>query len=134
MARRVQESDLAAFHIDFVRTDMLGYPSGLAGDHVAFADVVEEGSLAMVHMPHDGHDGRTWLLDGIVIICRFFFDILQAVLGLLLNLVTEFRCDGHHGIHVQPLVDRHHQSELQAFRYDVRGRHEKMLGQFAPRR
>ena len=96
VARRIQEGDLPAFEVDFVGADVLGDAPGLSGDHVAFADVVEEGGLAVVHVSHDGDDWGTGLEDAVVLFF-FIFDILEAVLGLLLDLETELGRDPSSG-------------------------------------
>src|SRR2546425_628536 len=42
---------------DFCRADVLRDPAGLAAGHASAANPIEEGRLAMVHVPQDGHDG-----------------------------------------------------------------------------
>src|SRR2546425_403518 len=41
----------------FCRADVLRDPAGLAAGHASAANPIEEGRLAMVHVPQDGHDG-----------------------------------------------------------------------------
>ena len=55
VSRSVKESDPPAVReLDVVSSDVLGDSSSLSGDHVGFADIVEQGSLTMVDMTHDG--------------------------------------------------------------------------------
>ncbi len=57
----IQEGDVAAvLERDVVGTDVLGDASCLAGYDVGVADVVQQRSLTVVHMPHDGNDGGAW--------------------------------------------------------------------------
>ena len=65
VARRVQKSDLLNLPFAFgmrkgngVCADVLGDPSGLPGGHIGFADDIQQRRLAVVHMAHDGDDGR----------------------------------------------------------------------------
>ncbi len=59
VARRVDERDRLALPLDLVGADVLGDPTGLAGDHVGMADLVQQQGLAVVDVAHDGDDRRT---------------------------------------------------------------------------
>ena len=83
MAGGVEEGDpLTVGQADLIGADMLGDAAGLAGRHVRLADRVEEGGLAMVHMPEDDHDRgpRLHVLGFVGYGLR-----LDLVLGLLLR-------------------------------------------------
>ena len=58
VARGVDEGDRLAVLLDLVGADVLGDATGLAGDHVGVADVVEQLGLAVVDVAHDGDDRR----------------------------------------------------------------------------
>ncbi len=58
VAGGVDEGDQATVLLDLVGADVLGDATGLAGDHVGVADLVEELGLAVVDVAHDGDHGR----------------------------------------------------------------------------
>ena len=47
------------FHVHLVGADVLGDATGLAGDDVGLADLVEQQGLAVVDVAHDGDDRRS---------------------------------------------------------------------------
>ncbi len=59
VARRIHKNHAAVVHHHFVGADVLRDSAGFAsGSHIRFANRVEQARLAVVHMPHDGDDGR----------------------------------------------------------------------------
>ena len=59
VARRVKEGDaLAGGQRHMICTDMLSDTARFARHDVRFANVVEQGSLAVIDVTHDGHDRR----------------------------------------------------------------------------
>ena len=67
VARRVEERDPPAVLLDLVGADVLGDATGLAGDDVGVADLVEHGRLAVVDVAHDRDDRRPRLEVGLVV-------------------------------------------------------------------
>ena len=118
VARRVEEGDVASVgEFDAVRADVLRDASGLACDDVGLSDVVEQRRLAMVHMAHHRHDGRTraevflavlLLMDGIGHFCRH-----------ILGRVAEFFGHDVDGFGVEALVDAHHHTDVHARGYNL---------------
>ena len=58
MAGRVDEHDLAAVLLDVIRADVLRDAAGLAVGHVGGANGVQQRSLAVIDVAHDGNHGR----------------------------------------------------------------------------
>jgi len=58
MSGRVEEGDGLIANLYLVGADVLRDAAGLAGRHVGRADRIKQRSLAMVHMPEDGHHRR----------------------------------------------------------------------------
>ena len=56
VAGRVEEHDAAAILLDLAGADVLGDAAALAGGDGRGADGVEQAGLAVVDVPHDGHD------------------------------------------------------------------------------
>ena len=50
---------LGVGHLDGVCTDVLSDASGFARNHVGFADGIQQGGFAVVHVAHHGDDRRT---------------------------------------------------------------------------
>ena len=48
-----------AIDLHLVGADVLGDAAGLPLGHLGVADIVQQGGLAMVHVAHDHHHGRT---------------------------------------------------------------------------
>ena len=68
---------------DLVGADVLGDAAGFAGDHVGLANLVEQQSLAVVDVAHDGDDGRRGTRgNGVVLVV--LVEELREELGLLL--------------------------------------------------
>ena len=59
VTRGVEEGDGRAFERHGVSADVLGYAARLAARDIGFPDIVEQRSLAVVDMTHDGDHGRT---------------------------------------------------------------------------
>src|SRR5690606_36036728 len=55
----IEEGDHAAVGLHVVGTDVLGDATRLTGSHLGTTDVVEQRGLAMVDVPHHGHDRST---------------------------------------------------------------------------
>ena len=120
VARRIEERDLLTVQLHAVRSDVLRDTAGLAFDDVRLADVVQQRRLTVVDVAHHRHDRRArnqiLLLvllvgDGLLDVCRDELDLEAELLG---------HDDQRFGI--QPLIDRHHQSEVHARRDHLRRR------------
>jgi hypothetical protein len=112
VARGIEEGDpLAARQLDVIGADVLGDPARLAGDDVGLPDVVEQRSLAVVDVAHDGYHRRP--RDQLI---RALLGLAQLALGgvfiLPHRLESEGRRDQLDLVEVQPLVHRHHQPQL----------------------
>src|SRR3546814_18294234 len=59
MAWRVEEGDDALLGADVIRANMLGDATRLARGDAGFADVIEQGRLAVIDVAPDGDDRRT---------------------------------------------------------------------------
>ena len=71
--------------VDLVGPDVLGDPTGLAGDDVGGPDPVEQQRLAVVDVTHDRDDGRPRPQIGLVLfLVVVVLEILGEELGLLL--------------------------------------------------
>jgi len=109
----VEEGDAAAVgELDIVGSDVLGDAAGLTGDDVGLADVVQQRGLTVVHMTHDGDDGRT--LDQVCGIIGLFLNLVLVIRSDELDLITELLGYEHQGVGVQALVDGYHQSQVHA--------------------
>ena len=117
MARSVEESDTAAVYIHAVSADMLRNTSGFAGDHVGFADIVQQRSLTVVDVAHHGHDRRTRYQ--VFRFILFGVDSLLRIDGDEFDLIAELFGHHHQCFCIETLVDRHHQAEVHAGRNDV---------------
>ena len=114
VTRSIQERDmLAVLQLDVVGTDMLGYSSSLTGYHVRVADVVEQRSLTVIDVTHDGDD-RAAGLDVLVVDNLVGIDLLYHMRCHILGLETELFCHQIDRLGVQTLVDRYEQTETHA--------------------
>ena len=59
MAGRIQESNDASFLLNLVGADVLGNASRFTGSNIRLTHCIEQGGLSMIHMPENGHHGRT---------------------------------------------------------------------------
>ena len=54
---------------DLVGTDMLGDAASLTAGHIRFADDIQKGCLAMIHVPENGDDRRAGNQGFLVFFC-----------------------------------------------------------------
>ena len=128
----VEEGDLAAvleFHV--VGSDVLSDAAGLACNDVGVADVVEQRSLTVVDVPHDGHD-RSALHEVFGVVLLFDDGFLHFGRN---KLGGEAKLFGHHfdGLLVEALVDGHHDADAHARSDDLRDGNVHHRGQFVGR-
>ena len=112
VARRVQEGDLPAAHIDGVGADVLGDAAGLCGGHIGLAHRVEQARLAVVDMAHDHHHRAAGDELGI----RVLVVVDQAVLDghdhLFFHLTAKVHGDEGGGVVVDGLAQGGHDAHL----------------------
>ena len=68
VAGSVEEGDFLVVVDDLIGTDVLGDATGFAGGDLGLAEEVEDRGFAVVHVAHDGDDGRAVLEE----VFRFF--------------------------------------------------------------
>ncbi len=111
MARGVEESDVTAvvqFHV--VGSDMLCDTSGLAGDHICFADIVEKRSLTVVHVSHHGYNRGTG--HEVFLLVSGSLDGFGHIGADKVCLESELLGHDVDGLGIESLVDRHHHTEI----------------------
>ncbi len=83
VARGVEEGDFLVVVDDLIGADVLGDAAGFAGGDFGFAEEIEDGGFAVVHVAHDGDDGRAVLeevfgfLDGGFRLLDDFLDFVE---------------------------------------------------------
>ncbi len=121
VARGIEEGDLLSVEIHRVGADVLGDTSRLAFDYVGLADVVQQRCLTVVDVTHHRHDGRT--RQQILLAVGLGLDSLLNIHRHELGLEAELLGHDHQSLGVESLVDRHHESQVHAGRYDLHRRH-----------
>ena len=85
VARRIDEHDLAAVLLDVISADVLRDAAGFAAGHIGFANGVEQRSLAVIDVAHDGDHGSAphaiLGLFGLLEFLRGFFFVADLVGG-----------------------------------------------------
>ena len=96
---------------------MLGNATGLTGDDVGIADMVEQRCLTMVDMTHDGHNRRTRHEFALVVLllADSLLHLSTDILGLETKLVS-YQVDG---LSIETLVDRSHHADAHQRRDDL---------------
>ena len=111
MARRVEEGERRAVHVDLIGADMLRDPARLARDDLGLADRVEKRRLAVVDMAHDRDDRRA--VDQILgRVVRGGDHLLHVRIRDADDAVAELLDDDLGSICVDDLVLRDHHSAL----------------------
>ena len=111
VTRSVEEGNAASirqFHI--VGTDMLGDTTCLSCNHIGLSDVVQQGSLTVVHVAHHRNHRRSWH-EILLCVGIFRFNGLRKIGGHELHFISELLCHKHESLGIQPLVDGHHKSQ-----------------------
>ncbi len=106
----IQEGNLSSVgkcHI--VGTDMLRDTTGLTGNHVCLADIVEQRSLTVVHMTHHGYNRGT--RNEIVLIVLLFGDGVLHLGTHVFGLESELIGHDIDGLCIQALVDTYHDTD-----------------------
>ena len=105
VSRSVEEGDAAAVgQLHVIGTDVLGYASRLAGNHVGLAYVVEQRGLAVVDMTHDGNyrRPRKQVFRPVHLLGAAY--LLGEVRSDELDLVAELLRHEHERLGIEPLV------------------------------
>ena len=128
----VDEDDLLAVHLHLVRADVLGDAAGFAAGHIGFANGVEQRSLTVIDVAHDGDHGRA-------------AHLVLRVLGLFHRLHGfDFVAHGggggaeiarHFGgqLGVQGLVDGHEDAAVHQLLHHQVGLHVELFGKLLDR-
>lgn len=127
----VDEGDPTSVLLRDGRTDVLRDATSFGGGDTGLADGVEQGGLPVVHVPHDGDDGRTrtevaWVIDereAWLLLGRHDLHLDPEVLG-----------EDLHGIGAHRLVHRMRIAQHQQTLDDFACRHLKRLGELCDRR
>ena len=112
-----------------VGTDVLRDATGFARGHTRAADVVQQGSLAMVHVAHDRHHrcpGHGHGFRGGVLLFQERLGIIE--LGRQ-GFMAHFLHHDHGGFLVELLVDGHHLAQLHHLLDDLGGLHAHLVRQ-----
>jgi hypothetical protein len=130
VAGSIEEGDFLLLMDDLIGSDVLGDATGLAGDDLGLAEEVEDGGLAVVHVSHDGDDGRA-VLEQVLRLFDGGFGFLDDFLDLVetLFLVALFTLEGETvefadfrgDVGFQRLVRRREDAEFDEIGGDVEG-------------
>ena len=120
VTRRIQEGDLTTVgQTHFVSTDVLRDTTGLTGNDVGLADVVQQRGFTVVNVTHHGDDRVTWQQ---IFLSVSLFRIVHIV---FLLCIDEFHFEtelfGQHGdvFSIQTLVDGDEKTDTHASRDDL---------------
>ena len=144
MSRRVEKNYapffiriIRALHLDAVRADVLSDAAGFSARDVRGANGIEERSLAVVDVAHDGDDGRAWHLYIIGIGGDQFFElffrnhVLEWNKGhVIAEPLAEIDCD----IIVECLIDRGENAALQQQAHHFLRFNAELFGELFDRR
>ncbi len=130
VAGRVDERDLAPVDLDDRCADVLGDAARLALGNAGMADRVEQRGLAVVDMPHNGHNRRTGLEilflvvehDGVLLLGGDHANLAAHIVGDKLDEIVSHR-----------LREREHLPEHEQALDDVVGLHAEQLGELGNR-
>ena len=112
MAWRIEERDDPAVpDLDVVCADVLRDASGLAGNNVGLADIIQQRRLAVVDMSHHRHHRRT-RYEVFRRLLRLNRDRLRTVFFFTLRFEIEFAGDDFDLIEIESLIHRHHHAEF----------------------
>ncbi len=131
VAGRIQESDHASGRLHVIGADVLRDAARLARGDLGAADVVEERSLAVVHVSHHSHDRSPRLELRFVALGH----IGQQRFGIIEfrrpGDVAQLGDDDHRSLLVEHLVDRDHVAELHERLDDFRRLDRHLVGELS---
>src|SRR5690606_35956204 len=132
VARGIEEGDHPALGFYVVGTDSLGNPPRLAHGDLGATDVVEQRGLAVVDVPHHGHDRRAG--NGVAFEPQVFGQLLfQGVVADQLDLVAQLFGDQLGSFLIQHLVDGYRRTHLEHELDDFRRLDRHLLRQIGNR-
>ena len=130
VTRCIQERNLlAACESNVISTNMLGYTTRFTSNDIGITNIVEQRSFTMVNVSHDSNNRRT--ADQIF---RFVFLFLNSLSHFGRNIFSseaELAGNQVNGFSIETLVDRHHLTELHAFRDNLNNRNIHHAGDIA---
>ncbi len=131
VARRVDEGDELAAHVDLVRADVLGDAAGFARGDVRAADRIEEACLAVVDVAEHGDNGRPGRGGRLIDEAGARRDRrLLFVFARLCGVEPEVGGDDGSRLEVDDLVDAGHDAVLHQFLDDFDRRDGEDVAQF----
>ena len=104
-----------------IRTNVLSNTSGLTSDNVCLTNIVEQRSLTVVYVTHDGYDRSTW--KQVFFSVHFFFYRLRYFRTDIFSLISEFFGHQVNSFSIQALVDRNHYTYTHTCRDNLSNRH-----------
>ena len=125
----IKEGDGLALILHAVGTDVLGDTTCLTGRNVGLADVVQERGLTVVHVAHNGNNGRA--LHEVLLAVGRLLDGLLNVHAHELNLEAILLGHNHKCLGIEPLVDGYHKAEVHTGSDDVSNAHVHHRGKVA---
>ena len=113
VARGVEEGDVSTVGQGHaVGTDVLRDATGLTGDHVGVADVVQQRRLTVVHVAHDGHD--RWARHPILGVVLLFLNGFRHLGADVFRLEAELLGYDVDRLRVESLIDGDHHTDAHA--------------------
>ena len=110
VTRGVKERDAASVRqLHVVCADVLRDASGLAGNDIGLAHIVQQRGLTVIHVSHDGDDRRT--RDKFALVILLLVDCLLHFGADIFRSVSELISHQIDGLGVQTLVDTYHDTD-----------------------
>ena len=100
-------TSVAQLHV--IRSYVLRDTSGLTGNHVGVADVVEQRRLTVVDVSHDGNNRST--RHKVVLVVLLFTDSLLHLSAHIFGLESELVGNEVDGLGIESLVDGNHDTD-----------------------
>ncbi len=132
VARSIHEHDAAAVHRNLRRTDVLRDSAGLARRDFGLANRVQQARLAVVHVPHHGHNRRTRLVVFGLVLPRDVLDHFLLEGDDLDDSVEGFGESRRRG-DIKRLIDAGEDAAVEQYLQNVLGANVEFLGQIAHR-
>ena len=130
MTRCIQESNTTAVRqLHIISTNMLSDTTRFTGNHIRITDIIQQRSLTMVNVSH--HRNNRWTRNPIFFVIFIFIclDCFNYISTYIFRLETELFSNNINCFSIQTLVDRNHNTDTHASRYDFRNRHIHHISQ-----